>query len=158
MKGDVASASSMITTISSIFVILAIGSVLASIIFRDKYWVLIVAALLAILVLWTYFRAPVAYQVSGDTLVVQLRLGSKRFGPVASYAPVTEPVSFAIRLWGNGGLFAVTGWYRNQTYGVFQAYVTNPNTPHLVLVETTDGKKIVISPANAAAWVSDPRG
>jgi hypothetical protein len=151
MRGDAASASSIILVISTVAVVLSVGFIGAAIYFRGRYWLLIVAALLTVLVLWCYLRTPVAYQLSEENLVVKFRLGSRTFGPVSSYQVIREPVSFATRLWGNGGLFAVTGIYRNKVYGVFRAYVTN--LQHLVLIETADDKKIVISPANSEAWI-----
>lgn len=56
----------------------------------------------------------------------------------------------SIRLFGNGGLFAFIGWYRNPLLGVYRAYVTNP--AHAVVLDF-GGKKIVVSPDDPAAFV-----
>jgi hypothetical protein len=150
MKAEVATASSIVNVASIVFVAVTAIMIVLFLVFRDKMWLMLVALVLVLIVAWTYLRAPVGYELRDDTLIVRLRAGTKTFGPVARYGPVSEPVSFAVRLWGNGGLFAVTGHYRNKKYGHFQAYVTNLES--LVLVETRDGKKIVISPSNPDAW------
>ena len=57
-----------------------------------------------------------------------------------------------VRLWGNGGLFAATGIFWNQAYGVFRAYLTSARYQDYVLVATRT-QKILISPENPAEFV-----
>ena len=47
----------------------------------------------------------------------------------------------AIRLFGNGGLFCVTGLHRNATLGNFRAFLTNPK--YAVVLHTNDGTYVV---------------
>ena len=58
-----------------------------------------------------------------------------------------------LRLWGNGGLFAATGIFWNQAYGVYRAYVTSARYQDYVLVETRT-RKVLISPENPAEFVA----
>jgi len=111
----------------------------------------ILAPILMVISICCYLRSPVAYEITSDNrLIVRFRLGSKVFHHV-KVARATDPLNLCtIRLWGNGGLFAVTGLYWNSKLGRFYAYLTELN--HLVLVELQDGRKIVISPENENAW------
>lgn len=113
---------------------------------------LIAAWILAVLSLGCYLRAPVAYDLSNSELTVVYRLGERRFKPVVNCSLINPPFSIAIRLWGNGGLFAGTGIFWNQTYGVFRAYVTRAKPSEMVLVET-EKQKILISPDHPGRFV-----
>jgi hypothetical protein len=112
----------------------------------------IVGLILAVLSLGCYLRAPVAYDLSNSELTVVYRLGESRFKPVVNCSLVDTPFSIAIRLWGNGGLFAGTGIFWNRTYGVFRAYVTRAKPAEMVLVET-EKQKILISPDHPGRFV-----
>jgi hypothetical protein len=61
-------------------------------------------------------------------------------------------VSFAIRAFGNGGLFGVTGWFWSRDYGFFRAYVTNLRL--LIVIERANARPIVISPEKMAPWIA----
>jgi len=112
----------------------------------------LVGLILAVLSLGCYLRAPVAYDLSNSELTVVYRLGERRFKHVVHCSLIETPFSIAIRLWGNGGLFAGTGIFWNRTYGVFRAYVTRAKPTEMVLVET-EKQKILISPDHPARFV-----
>jgi hypothetical protein len=119
--------------------------------------------ILAVLSLGCYLRAPVAYDLSNSELTVVYRLGERRFKPVVNCSLIAPPFSIAIRLWGNGGLFAGTGIFWNRSYGIFRAYVTRAKPSEMVLVET-ERQKILISPehpgrfVDAAGYLKKPSG
>jgi hypothetical protein len=94
----------------------------------------------------------VAYDLSNSELTVVYRLGRRRFKPVVHCALVPPPFSMAVRLWGNGGVFAGTGIFWNRTYGIFRAYVTRAKPSEMVLVET-ENQKILISPDHPGRFV-----
>jgi hypothetical protein len=80
-----------------------------------KAWPMIVGAvLLGTVVLGCYLRAPVAYDLTGDQLTVRFRLGEKVFAPVTQCSLLSTRISWGLRLWGNGGLFAATGYFLEQ--------------------------------------------
>src|SRR5699024_10265637 len=54
----------------------------------------------------------------------------------------------SIRTFGIGGLFGYIGYYRNSILGSYKAYATN--TDNTVLIETTNDRKIVVTPDNLA--------
>lgn len=153
MNGISAKSSSVILIITSFILILTIGLI------AWGYWIpqqqgglFILSSLMAVVSIGCYLRAPIGYEInSSDALIIKYRLGSRVFQKVREYHYMANPLSsFTMRLWGNGGLFAITGLFWNRLYGRFHAYITNPKK--LVMVELQDGKKVVISPINAEEW------
>ena len=51
----------------------------------------------------------------------------------------------SLRVWGNGGLYSVTGIYQNAALGRYRAFVTDPGQ---AVVLELPGRRIVISPAD----------
>jgi hypothetical protein len=121
------------------------------------HWALLPAAFLAVITLYCYLRAPVAYEVSPAGLTILFRVGSKQFGPVIRAGRVEKSVDRSIRLWGNGGLFAGTGIFWNGTWGVFRAYVTNAKQDGRVIVETQTGK-VLVTPAHPDEFIRGSGG
>jgi hypothetical protein len=60
----------------------------------------------------------------------------------------------SIRLFGNGGLFSITGLFRNAALGRYRAFVTHPG--HAVVLVTA-AKVLVVSPATPEAFVEQAR-
>lgn len=58
----------------------------------------------------------------------------------------------SVRLFGNGGLFAFTGWFRNRTLGTYRAYVTDLNR---LVVLRFEKRVVVISPDEPARFVGE---
>ena len=115
---------------------------------------LFACAVLAAVALFCYLYAPVAYELTGDQLTVRFHLGQKVFQGVTGCETLTARPPRGVRLWGNGGLFAATGIFWNQAYGVFRAYLTSARYQDYVLVATRT-QKILISPENPAEFVRD---
>jgi Bacterial PH domain len=115
---------------------------------------LIAGILLVLLSLGAYLRAPVAYDLSDGRLTVLYRWGKRRFGPVVNCSRIDASFPMAIRLWGNGGLFAGTGIFWNRTLGIFRAYVTRGKPSELVLVRTAN-RPVLISPENPARFIDE---
>lgn len=113
---------------------------------------LFASAVLAAVALCCYLRAPVAYDIANDELTVRFRLGQKVFPAVTGCETLTARPPRGVRLWGNGGLFAATGIFWNQAYGVFRTYITSARHQDYVLVATRT-QKILISPENPAEFV-----
>jgi len=101
--------------------------------------------------LYCYIYAPRSYEIRGNFLIVNFRIGSKRFGPIVSCQTTKGRVIAGLRVFGNGGLFGYTGWYRNLRDGLHRSYVTHRKK--LILLETKDGKKILISPGDPQGFV-----
>ena len=109
-------------------------------------------AAISVFALFCYLRAPVAYEIAGDELTVRFRLGRKVFPAVTGCETFSASLPRGVRLWGNGGLFAATGIFWNQPYGIYRAYITSARYQDYVLVATRT-RKILISPENPAEFV-----
>jgi hypothetical protein len=114
----------------------------------------LVAGLLAITGLVCYVTVPVAYEIDGDRLRVVTRLGSKDFGAISRCTRLSQRISrLTLRVFGNGGVFAGTGFYWNPIDGLFQAYVTTTAWSEWMMVETAR-RKVLLSPAEPDAFVA----
>jgi hypothetical protein len=54
-----------------------------------------------------------------------------------------EAMRRSIRLWGNGGLFAFTGWFRNRQLGTYRCFATDPARS---VVLRFPNRRIVLTP------------
>ena len=153
VKGPAAKLNPIMVGITTFMVLLIVGLIARGFLLprAAMFWGLLIPLLLGLIALACYLRAPVSYEITPDNrLVVTFRWGSRQFAPVKSFHRARARVPFALRLWGNGGVFAATGIYWNRAFGVFHAYVTDQKK--LVVVELQNGKKVVISPANTEEW------
>ena len=153
MKDQAAKLNPIMVAITTFMVLLIVWLIARGLLLpaAAMFWGLLIPLLLGLIVLGCYLRAPVAYEITPDNrLVVRFRWGSRQFAFVKRFHPVPGRFWFTLRLWGNGGVFGATGIYWNRTFGVFHAYVTDQKKK--VVVELQNGKKVVISPANAEEW------
>ncbi|MBN3039998.1 MAG: hypothetical protein JW867_02615 [Candidatus Omnitrophica bacterium] len=149
MQGKIAPLSLSVKIITAMVMIVAAGFITAT--FYNKE-LLMPAGLLTLFILICYLIAPVRYEISNAKLIIYSRIRKKEFSGVKRISKLTSPISFGIRLWGNGGLFAATGIYWNKKYGRFRAYLTSTNQKDIVMVETSQ-TKIFISPDNPAKFI-----
>ncbi len=93
------------------------------------------------------------YEIAGRELVVRRLLWATRVPLDGLEHAWQDPEAMAgsIRVFGNGGLFAVTGVYRNGKLGTYRAYVTDRSR---ALVLRTRSKAIVISPERPEAFLA----
>ena len=141
--------STAIKVISGLVLVMIASMLLIAVKFGALLWG---SALLAAVTLFCYLYAPIAYELTGDELTVRFRLGQKVFPAVTGCSTLSARPPMGLRLWGNGGLFAATGIFWNQAYGVYRAYVTSARYQDYVLVETRT-QKVLISPENPAEFV-----
>jgi hypothetical protein len=93
------------------------------------------------------------YLLTDREIEVQ-RLGWRTLLPLAGLVAVAgqpEGLRGSIRLFGNGGLGAVTGWYWNRRIGRFRAYITDPS--RAVLLRYRDGRQVVLSPHDVQHFI-----
>jgi Bacterial PH domain len=93
------------------------------------------------------------YLLTDKEIEVQ-RLGWRTLLPLAGLVAVTgqpEGLHGSMRLFGNGGLFAMTGWYWNRRIGRFRAYVTDP--ARAVLLCYRDGRQVILSPHDVQHFI-----
>jgi len=82
------------------------------------------------------------------------RLGWRSALPLAGLISVTgvpEGLRGSVRIFGNGGLFGITGWFWNRRIGRFRAYATDPE--RAVLLRYADGKKLVVTPHDVQHFI-----
>ena len=89
-----------------------------------------------------------------ESCIEVLRLGWSTVLPLAGLAAVNgEPQGLrgSLRLFGNGGLFAICGWFWNRRIGRFRAYATDPE--RAVLLRYRDGTKVVVTPHDVQHFI-----
>ncbi len=82
------------------------------------------------------------------------RLGWSSVLPLAGLIGVTgepEGLRGSVRLFGNGGLFGISGWFWNRRIGRFRAYATDP--ARVVLLRYRDGTKVVVTPHDVQHFI-----
>lgn len=149
MKFRVTNRSLSIKIVTSIVILACISLI----IFSGRHtFLLILASLFALLIIWAYLLSPASYQIRNNNLIIWKNLGRKDFPNITQCSIINEKPPFTIRLFGNGGLFAGTGIFWNKKYGNFRVYVTTGKKLNMVLLNTKKGK-VVISPANPKAFI-----
>jgi hypothetical protein len=94
------------------------------------------------------------YTIEPRELLVRRLLWTTRISLAGLQSAAFQPGAMrgSLRLWGNGGMFSITGWYRSRALGNYRAYVTHlKNTVVLRLA----GRTIVVSPADPERFVSE---
>ena len=92
------------------------------------------------------------YRIEGRILSVQRLLWDTRISLDGLRSVVADPGALkrSLRLCGNGGLFAFTGWFRNRRLGTFRAFATDPAR---AVVLTFRNRTIVVTPHDPEAFV-----
>jgi hypothetical protein len=93
------------------------------------------------------------FRIDGDTLVIQ-RLSTETRIPLHQPLRVeNRPAALldARRTFGNGGIFAFTGTYRNTGLGAFRLYATDPLKA--VILHLPD-QVVVVTPADPQAFMA----
>jgi hypothetical protein len=108
-----------------------------------------------IMLVVTYGFSPKGYVLSDGVLTVLRPFKVKNF-PLSDIQSVTavekKNLKGSIRTFGVGGLFGYYGLFRNSTYGNMTWYATRRD--RFVVIERSNGKTIVITPDDPAAFVS----
>lgn len=89
-----------------------------------------------------------------ETRIEVRRLGWNTVLPLAGLAAVNgEPQGLrgSVRLFGNGGLFAISGWFWNRRIGRFRAYATDPE--RAVLLRYRAGQKVIVTPHDVQHFI-----
>lgn len=113
----------------------------------------VIAAPLLILLAAALFVVR-SYALRDGTLHVRRLLWTTRVAVGGLREASIDPQAGAgsLRLFGNGGLFSFSGWFRNARLGRYRAFVTDWQQ---AVVLRTDGGVVVLSPADPAGFVRD---
>jgi hypothetical protein len=93
-----------------------------------------------------------AYELEGGDLLVQRLFWRTRLSLGGLTQAGFDPAAMqrSLRLFGNGGLFSISGLFSNRTLGRYRAFVTDPR--HAVVLRLRD-RVLVLSPANPGAFL-----
>jgi len=119
-------------------------------------FILTLAILLMIIYLICMILKPLNYEITKDDLIIRRLINSvhiKRSDIESLELIDKSALSGTVRTFGVGGLFGWYGKFANSKLGDMTWYVTRRDKP--VLINKKDGKKILISPDEAEALVSD---
>jgi hypothetical protein len=115
-------------------------------------WSVIVLFIPILAALGSMFFAIRGYVITDSQIIIN-HIGWKRTFEIAKLTQATfEPqvTAGSIRVWGNGGLFSFSGYFRNSVLGSYRAYMTNA-ADAVVLRFGED--TVVISPADPVGFV-----
>lgn len=102
----------------------------------------------------TYVFRPIHYEVTSDQLLIHRIFSDviiKRID-ILNVEPLhKDQLKWTIRTFGVGGLYGYYGKFVNSKLGNMTWYVTRRD--NVVLVETTNDKKIVLSPKDVSSFV-----
>ena len=112
----------------------------------------VVAATFPLIAIVALLFVVTGYEVGPGELRIQRLLWSTRVGLDGMARAWADPkaMTCSIRIWGNGGLYSITGYFQNKTLGRFRAFVTDPK---LSVVLALPRRVIVVSPAEPRAFL-----
>jgi len=108
-----------------------------------------------LILLFTYGFSPKGYALEDGQFTVWRPFKAKQFqiSDIISVTAVEKKnLKGSIRTFGVGGLFGYFGLFRNSTYGNMVWFATRRD--RFVVIERSNGKTIVITPDDPAAFVS----
>jgi len=96
------------------------------------------------------------YVLTGVSLRIK-RLGWESridLSELISVAADPDALRKSLRVWGNGGMFSFTGWFRNGKLGTYRAFVTDAKR---AVVLRFPGKTMVVTPEDPGRFVNEVR-
>jgi hypothetical protein len=95
-----------------------------------------------------------SYTLEPGTLVIRRLLWSTRLSLAGLQSGTAQPnaMRWSLRLCGNGGMFSITGWYRNRTLGVYRAFVTDLKS---TVVLKFSRRTVVVSPERPEEFAAE---
>lgn len=142
-----------VSAFSTLIIVSASGAVLYA--GRGEGFAIGIAALTLSTLVGAILFAIRGYRLDGASLFVQRPLWETEVDlrGLESVAADSTAMKRTLRLFGNGGMYSVTGLFRNKRIGTFRAWVTNWND--MVVLRFSDRKPVVVSPSGPAQFVED---
>jgi hypothetical protein len=146
-----------VVVVTTLVLLLTFGTLVAAA-YQRSADLLALGGFMSVVCAVCYLLTPVGYEVADSRLTVKFHLGALHYGPVMNCASLVNDaaagrLTWTVRVFGNGGLFAGTGIYWNRWLGFFRAYVTSARHKDLVLIDTPT-HKIVISPQDPQSFIA----
>ena len=141
----------LVTSFASL--LLVVAPLIVTIVNPEREAILSVAICLPVLILiGAMFFMIRRYVLTGDALFVRRLFWNSKIDlsglTTVEFNP--EAMSKSIRTFGNGGLFAICGFFRNKTLGSYRAFATDPKKS---VVLKFPGKVIVVTPDRPEEFV-----
>jgi hypothetical protein len=94
------------------------------------------------------------YTLTADSILIHRLLWATRLPRANLQAARFDPeaIRASLRLFGNGGFFSITGYFRNRHLGGYRAFVTDPRR---TVVLRYPGRTVVVSPDDPAAFIHE---
>jgi hypothetical protein len=120
--------------------------------FAETFGALLMAVPALILVISALFVVT-GYRLDATGLYVQRLLWTTRVPLEGLDRAWHDPSALcrSLRLFGNGGLFSITGWFRNATLGRYRTFVTDPRK---AVVLRSPARVVVLTPADPPGFLS----
>jgi hypothetical protein len=111
-----------------------------------------VAAVPPLVLLGALLFVVTGFEVSPSELRIQRLLWSTRVSLDGLARAWSDPkaMSCSLRIWGNGGLYSITGYYHSKALGRYRAFVTDPAC---AVVLSLPNRTVVVSPAEPRAFL-----
>ena len=92
------------------------------------------------------------YEVDRQNIRIRRLLWSTEFPMLGLSRIWHDPQAMrkSLRVWGNGGLYSISGLYQSKGLGRYRAFVTDPES---AVVLVLGNRTIVVSPENPSAFV-----
>jgi hypothetical protein len=143
-----------LVVISSLTTVLCVGGAIGIIWSGHKFrsWVALLP--LAIICGGALFIIR-GYTVTPDAILVHRLFWTTRLPLAGLYSAQFEPDAMrrSIRTFGNGGLFSITGCFRNKALGAYRAFVTDPH--RTVVMHFPARTVVVVSPSAPEEFVRE---
>lgn len=112
----------------------------------------IVAFVPPAIALFALFFIVAGYELKSQQLCIRRLLWTTRISLSGLQRIQSDPAMMkcSFKLFGNGGLFSITGLYQNRVLGRYRAFVTNPKQAVALFLPD---RTIVVSPADTDAFV-----
>ncbi|MEM8856785.1 MAG: PH domain-containing protein [Chloroflexota bacterium] len=95
------------------------------------------------------------YEVTDEFIEVVRIIGRKKYRIDNIESVEADPtlMDLSIRTFGNGGMFSISGFFRNRRLGSYRAFVSNKS--NAVVMHRKKGSPIVVSPDDPDAFVKE---
>jgi hypothetical protein len=112
----------------------------------------VVAATFPLITIVALLFVVTGYEVGPGELRIQRLLWSTRVGLDGMARAWADPkaMTCSIRIWGNGGLYSITGYFQSKALGRYRAFVTDPACAVVLVLA---GRTVVVSPAEPRAFL-----
>ena len=115
-----------------------------------------IAILLAVVYFITYSFRPIEYEITDHEIIVHRLIGNVKIlreQIVTAELIEKKKISWALRVFGVGGLFGYYGKFTNTQLGMMTWYATRRDK--LILVKTNSAKKIILTPDEPEKFVEE---